>query len=222
MTTNDNSPALSKHRLDALADGIFAVAMTLLVIELKLPEAAKILSDVDLASALLHLIPKFIGWIVSFFVLGIFWWTHHRALNHVRQVDGKLIALNLAFLGFVSLMPFASSLAGEFPRSIISQIIYAATMITVAIFSRLIWVYIHKHPDLCAHPMSAATLAGGQARTTMLIAVCLISVIIALLIPGAGNMAFMLMGASGALGRRVEAKVSARLSAHQESNTLSV
>ena len=62
---------LSKHRLEALTDGIFAVAMTLLVIELKIPETAQIKVPEDLIAALLHLLPKFIAWLISFFVLAI-------------------------------------------------------------------------------------------------------------------------------------------------------
>ena len=81
---------LNKHRLEALADGIFAVAMTLLVIELKIPETAHITTQEQLIAALAHLIPKFIAWLISFFVLAIFWASHHRLFHYVRVVDGKL------------------------------------------------------------------------------------------------------------------------------------
>ena len=217
MTASPHS-GMTKHRIDALTDGIFAVAMTLLVIELKIPESMHVKSNADLVTALLHLIPKFIGWVVSFLVLGIFWFTHHRAFSYVRHVDGKLIAINLFFLGFVSFMPFASSLTGEYTRTLASQIVYAATMLAVAVCSRVLWRYIHFHPELCATPMGADVLAGGRARTTMLMAISVLSVAIAIALPGAGNMAFILMGFAGAVGRRAEAKARARL----ESTSLSI
>lgn len=69
---------VTKHRLEALTDGIFAVAMTLLVIELKIPEMAHPRTEAQFLGALGHLIPKFIAWLISFFVLAIFWVSHHR------------------------------------------------------------------------------------------------------------------------------------------------
>ena len=120
---------LSKHRLEALTDGIFAVAMTLLVIELKLPEHATVHGPSDLATAVVHLIPTFVAWIISFFVLAIFWFSHHRLFHYVRNVDGRLLWLNVLYLGFVSLMPFSSALAGEYPRMLFSQWFYSSNMI---------------------------------------------------------------------------------------------
>ena len=90
---------MSKHRLDALTDGIFAVAMTLLVIELKLPEGFQAHRSLQLLQVLIVLIPKFIGWVISFFVLAFFWWGQSRALQYAKRVDGPFTALNLFLLG---------------------------------------------------------------------------------------------------------------------------
>ena len=68
-----NRPAFSKHRLEGLTDGIYAVAMTLLAIELRFPESAQIGNDGDLVVQLAHLLPHFISWALSFAILGIFW-----------------------------------------------------------------------------------------------------------------------------------------------------
>jgi uncharacterized membrane protein len=70
----------SKHRVEALADAIFAVAMTLLVIELQLPEHSDVLAQRDLVHGLASLIPKFVAWIISFVVLAIFWFAHSSAV----------------------------------------------------------------------------------------------------------------------------------------------
>ena len=104
---------LSVHRSEALTDGIYAVAMTLLVIELKLPEHATTGGADDLADALVHLLPKILAWVISFFVLAFFWFGNHRAFGHVRRADGRLVTLNIAQLAFVSLMPFSCALIGE-------------------------------------------------------------------------------------------------------------
>src|SRR4051812_22856647 len=100
---------MKKHRLDALTDGIFAVAMTLLVIDLKLPEAAGFQDSAALVHAFGELAPKLISWVISFMVLAFFWWGHSRAFHYVHLVDGKLVLINLCLLAAVSFMPFASS-----------------------------------------------------------------------------------------------------------------
>ena len=76
------------YRIEALTDGVFAIAMTLLVIELKLPDPHAIRSAAELAQALANLSPKAIAWTISFCVLAFFWAGHHRVFGHVRRTDG--------------------------------------------------------------------------------------------------------------------------------------
>ena len=120
----EHQTGLSKHRLEGLTDGIFAVAMTLLVIELKVPEHDACTARQTWPRASLRLAPTFAAWIISFFVLAIFWFSHHRLFHYVRVVDGGLLWLNILYLGFVSLMPFSSALAGTHARILFSQIFY--------------------------------------------------------------------------------------------------
>lgn len=197
---------MSKHRIDALTDGIFAVAMTLLVIELKIPEALHVASNAGLISALVHLIPKFVGWVISFLVLALFWYGHHRAFHFVRRVNGPLVALNILFLGFVSFMPFASGIAGEYTGALAAQVVYSITMILLSISSITIWRYLHRHPELCEPVMSEGVYQASRFRTFMLMLISLVAIVIALFLPGFGNAAFMLMFVVGPIARRIEAK----------------
>ncbi len=213
---------LSKHRLEALADGIFAVAMTLLVIELKIPESAHVHTEPELKHALIDLIAKFISWIISFFVLSIFWVSHHRLFHYVRHVDSKLTWLTLIYLGVASMMPFSSALSGEYGGSIVSQIIYSLNMALLGSMALLKSRYVHLHPELCNPPMPNSVFKGAQLRTTGLIAVAFGAVLITWMVPvsGAiGNMAFMLMAVFSSMGRRLQTRLAAeeaqQLSAEQ-------
>ncbi len=197
---------MSKHRVDALTDGIFAVAMTLLVIELKIPEAATIRDNAGLVQAYVHLIPKFIAWLISFFVLALFWYGHHRAFHFVHRVDGKLVALNTLLLGWASFMPFASAVTGDYTGLAAGQVVYSGTMFMVAVSALLIWRYIYRHPELCQPAMGTGTYRAARFRTQMLMAISVIAVVITLYLPGAGNVAFMLMMVVGPVSRRIEAK----------------
>ena len=194
----------SKHRLEALTDGIFAVAMTLLVIELKLPEHASVAGQRDLVNGVMALVPKFFSWIISFFVLAIFWFAHHRQFHHVRIVDGKLLWLNIVYLSFVSLMPFSSALAGEYPGILFSQVIYSTNMTLLAIGGLLSNRYVFHHRELCSEPVTPGFYRSSRFRILGLIVVAITAVAITVVIPGAGNAAFMLMMPISIVSRRLE------------------
>lgn len=220
MSQSSNT-GLSKHRIEALTDGIYAVAMTLLVIELKLPAHELIKNQADLINAVGHLLPKFIAWVISFLVLSLFWLGHHRLFQVVRHVDGKLVGLNIAQLSLVSLMPFSSALSGEFGNTLFSQVFYSVNMGLLSVFALLIARYIHLHPSLCVHPMSINTYQAARFRISGLIVISIVAVIIAVILPGAGagNVAFMLMMVIMPISRRIEARQTDTSSAPISPNT---
>jgi uncharacterized membrane protein len=102
------------ERLGALSDGVFAIALTLLVLELKLPPQN---ADASLSSMLLDNGHELVGWVVSFIVLARFWAVHHDALAEMDRCSARTIFTNFAFLGTISLIPFAAHLVGEYELS---------------------------------------------------------------------------------------------------------
>ena len=99
---------MAPGRLLTLADGIFAIAMTLLVLDLRLPETP----GVDLATRLGSLIPRFGTFVVSFVVLGVFWFAHHQTFHFVVRVNRTLVWLSVLFFMGVALIPFVASVLG--------------------------------------------------------------------------------------------------------------
>ncbi|MEP7099452.1 MAG: TMEM175 family protein [Burkholderiales bacterium] len=206
---NRNEPGgLSPHRIDALTDGIYAVAMTLLVIELKLPEHGVIHSYAEFTHAVFELWPRFYAWVISFFVMAFFWVGHHRAHNHLRRVDGKLIVLNLCQLAFISLMPFSSSVLGAEHAGFLAQAIFAGNMTMLAVFALLTSGYVYRHPELSAAPMPRGSYLGARIRIGGLIVISALTVLIQSFVEGGGagfgNIAFMLMAVIVPLSRRAE------------------
>ena len=115
MGTRYNAIAVqSVERLAALSDGLFAVAMTLLVLDLKVPVAQGIESDQALLGALWQLAPRLVVYLMSFLTLGIFWVGQQAQLSHFARSDRHLTWIHLVFLFSVSLMPFSTSLMAEF------------------------------------------------------------------------------------------------------------
>jgi len=205
MKDSANTTGLSPHRIEALTDGIYAVAMTLLVIDLKFPEHAEIHSADDLARAMVGLSPKFFSWVISFMVLALFWIAHHRIFSRVRDVNGRLVGLNLFQLACVSLMPFCTMLIGEYGGALLSQVIYSSNMVLLAIFSLLIAHYIHRHSELSSAPLSRGAYRGALVRNFALIAISVGTVSIGFFtVPAVGNAAYALMAIVMPLSRRLE------------------
>ena len=104
----------SVERLAALSDGLFAIAMTLLIIELHAPAAAAIHSEGDLWRALGGLAPQLLMYLVGFLTLGIFWVGQQTQLNHLRRSDRSLTWIHLSFLFVVTVTPFSTARLAEY------------------------------------------------------------------------------------------------------------
>ena len=97
---------MSKGRLEAFSDGVIAIIITIMVLELKVPEGAEI-------SALIPLIPVFLSYLLSFVFVGIYWNNHHHLLQAARQVNGAVLWANMHLLFWLSLVPFVTNWLGE-------------------------------------------------------------------------------------------------------------
>lgn len=123
---------LSKGRMEALTDGIFAIAMTLLVLELKIPELPKSVSTHELLGKISEETPALFSFVISFLYCGLLWVMHHMAMHFIRHLQIGLVWLNLLFLMSVSTMPFSCGLLGHFLRNRVAQEIYFANMFIAA------------------------------------------------------------------------------------------
>ena len=200
----------SKHRVEALTDGIFAVAMTLLVIELKVPDPHAVESQQQLADALVQLSPKALSWVISFLVLATFWISHHRLFHYVRHVDTGLLWRNIWQLMFVSLMPFSAALLGEFPRTDIAQIAYNGNMVVLGLLSLLKIHHVRKHPELSSHPMEPGTYHATLFRIGGLVGAGLAAIVLALTLGTSfATLTYLSMIPLGRYGRHLERKARA-------------
>ena len=130
------------ERLFAFSDGVFAITITLLVLEIKVPEISKELVSAELWTHLVHLLPHIVSHIISFFVLGIFWVAHHNMFAHIKKHDHFLLWLNLLFLLCVASIPFPTGLLGTYPNERISIMVYSGVLAVTGIFLDIIWWYV--------------------------------------------------------------------------------
>ena len=104
-------------RIEAFSDGVFAIVVTLLVLELKVPELHDHGSASELGAHLLELFPKFLSWLISFVIVCKFWLNHHHILGLARHADYAMVWLNSIFLMFQSFVPFPTAMMGEYPTN---------------------------------------------------------------------------------------------------------
>ncbi|MDE3245774.1 MAG: DUF1211 domain-containing protein [Acidobacteriota bacterium] len=115
---------LTKARVETLVDGVFAIAMTLLILEVKVPELVNPKSASELLGSLHHALPTAIAYFLSFFMLGLFWVWHHRLAEKVTGFDVPLLAITFAFLALVSSFPFAAALFGRYFGNVGTLVVY--------------------------------------------------------------------------------------------------
>jgi len=138
------------ERVAFFSDAVFAIAITLLVIEIHVPHLE---SDTDaaLGQALLSLIPQYMGFFISFMVIGQFWMGHHRAFGYLHAADDKLIRRNMWFLLSVAFMPFMTALVSEYGNLRVAVIAYASWLLLLGLLSRYAIGYALHAEHLLIH-----------------------------------------------------------------------
>jgi TMEM175 potassium channel family protein len=130
----------SVERLAALSDGVFAIAMTLLVLDLRVPAMEAVHSERDLWHALVALSPRFLMYGMSFLTLGIFWVGQQTQLNHLARSDRSLSWIHIAFLCLVSITPFSTALLAEFTKYRIALLAYWLNILLLGAALYVSWV----------------------------------------------------------------------------------
>lgn len=170
---------MAKNRVEALVDGIFGVAMTLLVLDVKLPQGLPLDTDAAMRAQLLAQTGNFRIYLVSFIVLGLYWIGHHMQFHLVRSVDRVMLWINLAFMFGITMIPFSTSVLGEYGDLRSSAIVYGLNLLWLAL---LYWVqisYLERNPHLATAALTPAVARQFRRRVSVFIAVPLLSIAVA-------------------------------------------
>jgi TMEM175 potassium channel family protein len=168
-----------KNRLEALADGIFAVALTLLVLDIKLPETVTYQSNDELWRRLLDLERHFAIYVISFVVIGMYWISHHIQFHFIRYTDRKLIWINLFYLLLISFVPFATDLVGDHEDLVLPVEIYGLTLLGLSAFSYMHLEYLLHHPYLTSREFTPDVCGLIKRRVLMFTLIPISSMVIA-------------------------------------------
>jgi uncharacterized membrane protein len=181
--------AIGKNRIEALSDGIFAIVMTLLILEIHVPKLPPDAPNVEVAPALIALWPKFASYLVAFISLGFFWVGHHVMYHAIWRADRILLWLNIFFFMFVSLLPFSTSVLNAFPQAFVAPLFFGANLAVIGWILFFQWSYVNSQPNMLADFVSAEyrkTVSSRMlivpAATTLTAVICFWSVGISLAI----------------------------------------
>ncbi len=145
------------ERLTFFSDAVFAIAMTLLVVEVRLPHLHQPTGP-DLGQALLGLIPNYVGFLVSFLVLGRFWLAHHEVMGLLKAADKRLVVVNLLLLLGVAFMPFPTAVISEYVQLRVGICFYTGWLILLGLLNRQVIRAIVRNPALLDEGISPADL----------------------------------------------------------------
>lgn len=194
------------ERLVFFSDAVFAIAITLLILDVRAPEG---LSPGELPQALAALWPKYLSYALSFSVIGLYWMAHHRLFRHVTRINGRLVVLNLAFLMSVAFMPFPASIISEYGERQSAVILYAGSLMTTGLLLTAVSQYALRGRRLTEADLDPKVARHSLARGLITPAVCLLVIVLSFLDPANAVFALVLVF----LAQRVAAWLIERLSA---------
>jgi uncharacterized membrane protein len=157
-----------RGRTESFSDGVIAIAITLLVLEIRVPVVGP---HETLAHALGQQWPKYAAFVVSFVTIGIMWINHHAMFQNIANIDRRLAIVNLGLLMTISFVPFPTAVVGDYVRSPtngrIAAALYGASMLAVGFGFVAMWMYLRAHPELRVAASTDERITHALRRTAV-------------------------------------------------------
>lgn len=180
-------------RLIGLSDGVFAFAMTLLVVNVQIPDLSDDEAQTQLAHDVMLLWPQMLSFVIGFLVIGFLWSSHRRLFARVCDFDDRLTRYNILLLMLVAFLPFPTSILGRYGDLAVPSIFYALVFCVISFLFILILDHLDRHRSLMTRDGTGYDFARVKTRHLVSAGVFLLSIPIAWLVPGAGQLAWFLL-----------------------------
>jgi TMEM175 potassium channel family protein len=175
QATRAHRKTFKADRMIVFSDAVMAVAITLLVLDLKLPEG---ISDAQLPGALQASLHGLGVYALSFVVIGLLWMGHHEQFSYIRRVDTTMLWLNLFFLMTIGLIPFVTSVLSDH-GTVLATSLYAGTLVMTSLLSAAMWWYACRDPQLVGDNVTPSVRRAGLLNVLLTGAVFALSIVIA-------------------------------------------
>lgn len=174
---------LTTRRLEALTDGIYAIAMTLLVLNLHIPDRILALGEAGAHQVLIDQAPKFFHYGLSFILLAVFWIGHHKVFHLIERTDRSHTWINVFYLMFVALIPFSTSLIGHYPEDWLDELFFSLNIFAIGSLSLANWLYASRGRRLTGPEITPALAATISWRAAVVPLVATLAAMLALIRP---------------------------------------
>ena len=161
---------MNKNRLEAFSDGVFAIAITLLVLNIKVPTQQNITNG-QLNQILVKVFPQLLSFTFSFLVIGVFWVAHHRIFSFAKVVDTPLVWLNIVYLMFIAIIPFPASILADNFFLNTTILLYTGTLFLISILNFSILKYILNNEDV-KHEALTEEVYRSATKTAIIGPIC--------------------------------------------------
>jgi uncharacterized membrane protein len=138
----------TKNRVETFSDGIFAIIVTLLILEIKVPHIEHPAAAGELMRSVIHLLPKFVSWVISFLTICIVWVNHHRLFETYKGINIGLFWLNVHLLLWVCFVPFPTALIGDYPHNPVAVAFYGVVMSLIGLAFFMARLYGLRNTEL--------------------------------------------------------------------------
>jgi uncharacterized membrane protein len=187
---SDTAGALGTARVAALCDGVFAIAMTILVLHIAVPTAETVPAD-QLPGALRKVAPQVLVYVISFINLGVLWVGQHNQYHFISRADRWFLWINIGYLLLVSFMPLSTALLGHYPLNRLALFVYGANLLAATLVLALHWHYATTGGRLVAGRLPASVVRLAHRRILGSAGAYAIALLLALLVPVAGLALFL-------------------------------
>ncbi|MDP1808662.1 MAG: TMEM175 family protein [Actinomycetota bacterium] len=182
---------MATGRIQALTDGVYAIAMTILILNLHVPQVPH--RGPDLINALWRLSTFFMDFVISFLLLAIFWVVHHLHFHHIKRADRKLLWINLLSLLFVVLIPFTTSVYGEYRELTVAAAFFEANILVLGLIKCAQWSYATSKHLLVDPDLDQAIIDENKRVGLVTPVVALIAIGVAFVAPDWSTSTFLLI-----------------------------
>ena len=194
MSVPTSEHILNTERMEGLADGVFAFAMTLMVLSIDLPASIPEASaNQAILQYLVNLMPRLGIYAIVFLILGVLWYGHQRLFHFIKYIDTGLLWINLVFLMFVALAPFTTNLAGDYGSYQMGILPMEVHVLIMNLIFGYQWSYVLSRPRMLSHKLNSLEVARIKERQIIQIALPMAAVCISFFSPPWSTLPYILL-----------------------------
>jgi uncharacterized membrane protein len=195
-STEKSEYHISKNRLETMVDGIFAIAMTILVLGISPPKPDISQAQTVLVGQIVNILPEIFIFIISFLILAGFWLSHHRQFHFVRAIDSRLLWINIILLIAIVFIPFSTDVAGDYPGILIAVLLFHTNIIIIGLIFSYQAYYILQSRKLCDSSFDQKFLEGQFYRSVFTSLIAVMAVFTALVNPSVSLLVYLVIPAA--------------------------